>query len=69
MNVAIAAPVTPNARPVPQPKINTGASTMFRMTVAVCTIIPGLKFPVPRSDAPIAMSRNCSAIPGIIQSR
>ena len=42
-SVDIAAPATPNAWPVPQPKINTGASSMLRMTVEVDTIMPGLK--------------------------
>ena len=50
-SVAIAAPATPSGRPVPQPKISTGASTMLMITVAVCTIMPGLKLPVPRSAA------------------
>jgi hypothetical protein len=42
---------------------------MLMMTVAVETIIPGLKFPVARSAAPIATSANCSAIAGMNQTR
>ena len=42
---------------------------MLRMTVAVCTIMPGLKLPVPRSAAPIATIANCSAIAGMNQVR
>ena len=39
------------------------------ITVAVWTIIPGLKLPVPRSADPIATIANCSAIAGTIQRR
>ena len=53
----------------PQPKINSGASTMLTNTEAVCTIIPGLKLPVPRSAAPMATMANCSAMAGMNHSR
>ncbi len=39
------------------------------ITVPVCTNMPGLKLPVPRSAAPIATIANCSAIAGMNQSR
>ncbi len=42
---------------------------MLRMTVAVATIVPGLKLPVPRRAAPIATIANCSAIAGMNQVR
>ena len=42
---------------------------MLMMTVAVCTIIPGLKLPTPRSAAPIATMPNCRAIAGMNHSR
>ena len=42
---------------------------MFRTTVAVCTIMPGLKLPVPRSAEPMATIANCSDIAGMNQSR
>jgi hypothetical protein len=42
---------------------------MLRITVAVCTIIPGRKLPVPRRADAIAISPNCSAIAGMNQSR
>ena len=64
-----AAPATPNGRPVPHPKIRNGASTMLMITLAVDTIIPGLKLPVARSADPIATSANCSASAGMNQSR
>src|SRR5687767_12198712 len=48
-----AAPATPNGRPVTQPKIRKGASTMLMTTVTVDTSIVGLKLPTPRSAAPI----------------
>jgi hypothetical protein len=66
---AMAAPATPNAWPVPQPKIRNGARTMLMITVAVDTTIPGLKFPTARSADPIAIRPNCSAIAGMNQSR
>ncbi len=69
ISVDIAAPVTPTARPVPQPKMRTGASTMLMTTVTVPTIIPGRKFPVPRRAAPIATIANCSASAGMNQRR
>ena len=65
----MAAPATPSGIPVPQPKMRKGASAMLIMTVAVETIIVGLKFPVPRIAAPIATIGNCSAIAGRNQSR
>ena len=68
-SVESAAPATPRAMPVPHPKISTGASTMLRMTVAVCTTMPGRKLPVPRSADPIATRPNCSASEGMNQSR
>ena len=64
MSEAIAAPATPIGRPVPQPNISTGASTMLMMTVAVCTTMPGLKFPTPRSAAAIPTMPNCRLIAG-----
>ena len=67
--VEIAAPATPIGYPVNQPKIRIGASTMFTTTVVVCTIIPGLKLPVPRSAEPMATIANCSDIAGMNQSR
>ncbi len=42
---------------------------MLINTVQVCTIIPGLKLPVPRSAAVIETSGNCSAIAGMNQER
>ena len=42
---------------------------MLMMTVPVCTSMPGLKLPVPRSAAPIATIANCSAIAGMNHSR
>ncbi len=61
----MAAPATPSGRPDPQPNISTGASMMLMITVAVCTTMPGLKLPVPRSAAPIATSANCIDIAGM----
>ena len=58
INDARPAPATPIALPVIQPNINEGASTMFMITVAVCTTIPGLKLPVPRSAAPMTTIGN-----------
>src|SRR6476469_8217821 len=58
ISVEIAAPATPYGRCVTQPKIRNGARIMFRITEAVDTIMPGLKFPVPRSAAPIATIAN-----------
>ena len=54
---------------MPQPNINAGASTMFSTTVAVCTIIPGLKSPIPRSAAAVATIANCPASDGMNQVR
>src|SRR5204863_1818978 len=68
-NDDIAAPATPYARPVPQPKMRKGARIMLMITVAVDTTIPGLKFPEPRSAAPMATSANCNAIAGMNHSR
>ncbi len=67
-SVEIAAPATPKARPVPHPKIRNGARIMLRMTVAVDTIMPGLKLPTARSAEPIATSVNCSAMAGMNHS-
>src|SRR5262245_53204397 len=64
-----AAPATPNACPVTQPKIRNGARIMFRITVAVCTTMPGLKLPVPRSAALITAMKYCSDIAGMNQRR
>ena len=69
MNVASAAPATPRGGTGPHPKIRIGASTMLRITVAVCTIIPGRKLPVPRSADPIAIKPNWSAIAGMNHRR
>jgi hypothetical protein len=66
---ASAAPATPSGRPVPHPKISTGARTMLMTIVAVWTTMPILKLPMPRSAAPIATSPNCSANAGMNQSR
>ena len=66
---AIAAPVTPIATPVPQPKIRTGASTMLIATVTIWTSIGARNDPVPRSAAPIVASRNWSASAPLNQSR
>ena len=52
-----------------QPNMSAGASTMLMMTVAVCTTMPGLKLPVPRSAAPITTIGNCSAIAGMNHDR
>ncbi len=68
-SVEIAAPATPIARPVNQPKMRMGASSMLRTTVAVWTTMPGLKLPVPRSAEPIATIANCSDIAGMNHSR
>ena len=69
ISVAIAAPATPKGRCVSQPKIRNGARIMLRTTVKVWTTIPGLKFPVPRNDAPIATMPNWSASAGTNQRR
>ena len=69
MSVAIAAPTTPMAGAPSHPKMNTGARTMLRITVAVCTTMPGLKLPVPRKAAPMPMNPNWSAIAGTNHSR
>ena len=53
----------------PQPKINTGARMMLRMTVAVWTLIPGRKFPVPRRAAPSATNGNDTACEAMNQPR
>ena len=42
---------------------------MLITTVPVCTNMPGLKLPVPRSAAPIATIANCSAIAGMNHCR
>ena len=68
-NDAIAVPATPSGCPVPQPNISAGASTMFSTTVADCTIIPGLKSPIPRSADAVATIANCNAIDGMNQAR
>ena len=68
-NVARAAPATPSGRPVPHPKIRNGASTMLMITVAVPTIVPALKLPMPRSADPIDTAANCKAIAGMNQRR
>ena len=68
-NDASPAPATPIG-PVPiHPNIRAGARTMLMITVAVCTTMPGLKFPVPRSAAAITTIGNCSAIAGMNQDR
>src|SRR6187551_779583 len=67
-SVEMAAPATPIGCPVHQPKIRIGASSMLRTTVAVCTTMPGLKLPVPRSADPIATMANCSDIAGVVGS-
>src|ERR1043166_8365934 len=54
----IAAPATPYAWPVTQPKMRNGASTMLITTLTVDTIIVGLKLPMPRSAEPIAPNGN-----------
>jgi hypothetical protein len=66
---AMAAPETPNARPVPQPKIRIGARTMLMTTVITWTSIGALNAPVPRSAAAIVASTNCSASAGTNQRR
>ncbi len=58
MSDASPAPATPIGRPVSQPNMRAGASTMLMSTVAVCTIMPGLKLPVPRSAAPMTTIGN-----------
>src|SRR5262245_26391629 len=65
ISVDSAAPATPYACPVTQPKIRNGASNMLMITVADATTMPGLKFPVPRSAAPIEAKGNWSAIAGM----
>jgi hypothetical protein len=42
---------------------------MLMMTVLVCTIMPGLKLPVPLSAAASATIPNCSDIAGMNQRR
>jgi len=42
---------------------------MFITTVAVWTIMPGLKLPVPRSAAAITTIGNCRPMAGMNQSR
>ena len=66
---AMAAPVTPNACPVPQPKMRIGASTMFTTTVPLWTMVPGLKLPMPRRAAASATIANWSAIAGMNHRR
>lgn len=68
-NDAIAAPATPNAWPVPHPKIRNGATSMLSETLTVDTSMPGLKLPTARSAAPIAPRGNCSAIAGMNHNR
>ena len=65
----IAAPATPYAWPVTQPKMRKGARIMLMITDTVDTSIPGLKLPTARSAAPIATSANCNAIAGMNQRR
>ena len=65
----MAAPLTPNASPVPQPKIRNGARTMLMATETTCTIIGVRKAPEPRSAAAIVASTNCSASAGMNHSR
>ncbi len=60
----MAAPATPRGRPVPQPKMSTGASAMFNATETLPTIMPGLKSPMPRNAAETATSANCRAMAG-----
>ena len=55
--------------PCPSRRCSTGASTMLRMTVAVCTTMPGRKLPVPRSADAIAIRPNCSASAGMNHNR
>src|SRR5215471_5537877 len=65
--LATAAPETPSERPVPQPKIRTGASTMLSATVPALMTIVGLTIPVPRNDEPIATTRNWRSNAGMNQ--
>ena len=58
MNEASPAPATPIGGVPVHPNMSTGARTMFMITVAVCTTMPGLKFPVPRSAAAITTIGN-----------
>ena len=62
---AMAAPATPNAAPVPQPKIRIGARTMLMATVTTWTIIGVRNAPEPRRAAAIVASTNCSASAGM----
>ena len=60
MSEASAAPATPSGRPLSQPKISVGASTMLSSTVATWIAVGIFRSPIPRSAAPIATSGNCS---------
>lgn len=69
MREARAAPATPRGRPVPQPKMRKGASSMLRMTVAVLTTMPVRKLPIARSAADLATRPNWSAMAGMNHRR
>ena len=58
MNDARPAPATPIGLVPIQPNMSAGARTMLIITVAVCTTMPGLKFPVPRRAAAITTIGN-----------
>ena len=66
---AMAAPSTPNAAPVPQPKIRNGARTMLMATVTTWTIIGVRNAPEPRRAAAMVARTNCSASAGMNHSR
>ena len=68
-NVARPAPATPSGCPVPHPRISTGASAMFRITVRIWMPTVGVTTPLPRSAAPMATITNCSNIAGMNQFR
>ena len=66
---AMAAPATPNGRPVPHPNIRTGASTMLRSTVATWITVGSFMSPIARSAAPMITSGNCRNSAGTNQVR
>jgi hypothetical protein len=68
-NDDIAAPTTPYAWPVPQPKMRNGATIMLINTLTVDTTMPGLKLPTARIAALIVPSGNWRAIAGMNHSR
>jgi len=69
IELARPAPAGPNAGPIGQPTMNTGASTTLMATVIICRTMVGNIIPVARKVANIATIGNCSARPGANQYR